>query len=193
MLVLIKALSQAQRYRLCLLLCLLIQSCSTLKPQVDFSQYQWRAEGKMSMRLKPEGSDKFERQQFSFRWTQAEQAALLDIFSPLGARVLMIESVPSGATLTDQKGRVQQGSSMADLLWHNTGLLFPIDSFSGWIFADQEASVRALFAHQSGQAANTLSSWQIDRLQYVDGYLKRIALNDAEGNQLLLIVKSLQF
>jgi len=69
------------------------------------------------------------------QWQHAAQADHLQIYSPLGQQVALIERTLDGVTLTDQRGRVHQADDVASLTESLLGWRLPLTGLSQWILA----------------------------------------------------------
>lgn len=69
------------------------------------------------------------------QWQHATQSDHLQIFSPLGQQVALIERTPAGVSLTDQRGQRHQADDVASLTEQLLGWRLPLTGLSQWILA----------------------------------------------------------
>jgi len=108
----------------------------------------------------------------SFTLQGTPEQGQLDIFSPLGAQLALLQWSPAGALL--RQGRQEVSSaSLADLVERSLGTDLPIHAFFAWL---------------QGQPHDA-EGWQADLAQYAQGRIRAQRLQPLPQAQLKIILQ----
>ena len=84
--------------------------------------------------------------------------------------------------LTNHKAEQYSAESLQQLLFASAGFDLPLDAFNIWVFNERELL-------SSEDRLNALN-WKVKRYHYDEGKLKRLVLEQNNGIQVTLLVKS---
>ena len=97
-------------------------------------------------------------------WQHLPQQDELDMFSPLGQKILHIHRDADSVMLTDQSGKVYQAKDVASLTGSLLGWQLPLDGLSQWILGLPSAHslYQASYLPEGAPAQLLQDNWQID-------------------------------
>lgn len=129
----------------------------TLKPVTQFS-----LEAKLAVQYAGKG--------YTARMTWAHQAQtdVMQIFSPLGQQVALIERFADGVQLTDQQGKRHQASDIGQLTEQLLGWRLPLSGLSAWVLGLPHAQTphEALYWADGTPQQLWQDEWKIDYTDY---------------------------
>ncbi|HET8693989.1 MAG: outer membrane lipoprotein LolB [Burkholderiales bacterium] len=170
---------------------LLLSGCQTLPPHsaptplAVQTGHEWQ--GYFSVKLGPWGSTAAEGQSFTFYLRADQQAAQLDLMTPLGTQLAQVRWAPSGTWIQSAQG-TQSYSSLDDLSVHLLGETVPLQALPHWLNGQPSPDLPAAqpLANRSGFEQ---AGWAIDTQSLPDGYLQATRPETSSQRQITIKVR----
>jgi outer membrane lipoprotein LolB len=120
----------------------------------------------------------------NFQWQETGETVRLQLLTPLGQTLAIIESAPGSATLELPNQPPQTAPDVTELMQHALGFALPVDGLRYWLQpSPAPASKAQTEADASGRLAHlTQDGWTIDYIAYADAprsAVKRVNLTRA--------------
>jgi outer membrane lipoprotein LolB len=120
----------------------------------------------------------------NFQWQEAGETVRLQLLSPLGQTLAIVESAPGSATLELPNQPPQTAPNTTELMQHALGFALPVEGLRYWLQPSPSPSSKAhTEADANGRLAQlTQDGWTIDYIAYADappGAVKRVNLTRA--------------
>jgi len=108
------------------------------------------------------------RQVANIIWDYSDQANNVRLFGPLGVGAVRMQFDQYGVELTDNRGRLHQGSNAEELISRIAGWPIPMDALSRWLFVlpTKDAVYRYQLDDDNNIAVMEQLGWSIEYSDY---------------------------